>query len=200
MSKPRKKQRGHLTKEAGLKMDNWLREHFFEYTSNVVIADIFGVCEKTITKHARALGLGRTKEDRYKRVGEATRRWRNEWKTSDDPAVRKRYNLFIARLTTSLRETRRLERIREKYGLPRRTKWRLTHYNGNVKQTKKRLRERGYILDETRMVAYYTDETRRSSLSERRVHYLKFLPYGAAEDTSKKVYVRPAYDGNINFN
>ncbi len=199
MSELRKNQRGHLTKEAALEMDNWLREHYHEYTSDITIAGILGVTPKTVTKHARKLGLQRSRADRYKRLGETThRRWK-EWKTSCDPAVMDRYNLFRQRMSSSLRTTRRLECMREKYGLPRRTKLVVTRQNSRVKKVKERLRQRGYILDEARMVAYYTDQTRRSSLSERRVHYIKFMPYGA-EPEAKKVYVRPAFDGNINFN
>lgn len=199
MSEQRKKRRGHLTKEATQEMDNWLREHYFEYTSNEAIARIFGVCTKTIQVHARNLGLSRTKEDHYRRVSEVTRKRRNEWKTSEDPAVRAKHELFTERLKASLRATRKSECIREKYGLPRRTRWLVTRRNYKVTQIEKRLKQRGYIIDESKMVAYYTAETQRSSRSELRVHCLRFLPYGA-EPEAKKVYVRPAYDGNINFN
>lgn len=198
MSEQRKKRRGHLTKEAGQEMDNWLREHYFEYTSNEAIAEIFGVSCRTVRIHARNLGLSRTKEDHYRRVSEATRKRWNEWKTSDDPAVKAKLELFIERLKASQKEILRLERIREKYGLPRRTKWLVTRRNHKVTQVEKRLKQRGYIIDESKMVAYYTDQTQRSSRSELRVHCFRFMPYGA--DEAKKVYVRPAYDGNINFN
>lgn len=199
MSEQRKR-RGHLSKEASLEMDNWMCEHFFEYTSNEAIAEIFGVCGKTVQVHARNLGLSRTKEDHYRRVSETTRKRRNEWKTSEDPAIRAKYELFIERLSASQKEIHRLERIREKYGLPRRTRWLVGRKNYKARQIEKRLKRRGYIIDESKMVAYYTAETQRSSRSELRVHCFRFLPYEAKEATPKKVYVRPAYDGNINFN
>jgi hypothetical protein len=67
-----------------------------------------------------------------------------------------------AKMSVTKKEIYRKEKIRIKWGLPQKTKWRVS-FNNNpiVRMTRYRLRKRGYIIELGGMVAYYTHTTQR---------------------------------------
>lgn len=79
-------------------------------------------------------------------------------------------------------ETRRKtyieERARVTFGLPQRTKMRVTRQPRKKIQDRCYLKMRGYIIDEANCIAYYTDQTRRATKLEAMPRrFFIFLPY-----------------------
>ena len=74
-----------------------------------------------------------------------------------------------AKMSVTKKEIYRKEKVRIKWGLPQKTKWRVS-FNNNpiVRVTRYRLRKRGYLIELGGMVAYITPDTTRSALVERR--------------------------------
>ena len=80
----------------------------------------------------------------------------------------------------NFRDTIRRERLRIKWGLEHRTKLKLEREPGTRSDYRHALKKRGYIIPcRGSLVAYYTDETQRSTLVERRAtnHGLTIKPY-----------------------
>lgn len=75
-------------------------------------------------------------------------------------------------------QTFREERARVAFGLPQRTKLRVKRQPRQKIQDRYYLKKRGYILDETNNIAYYTADTHRATmLEERPKRFYTFKPY-----------------------
>lgn len=80
------------------------------------------------------------------------------------------------KMSISKKELFRKERMRIKWGLPQKTKLRIS-FNSNPKvgATRYRLRKRGYIIERGGMVAYYTHTTQRHDRMEARARKRGFI-------------------------
>ena len=167
---------------------DWLIEHF-STTLNKDCADYLGVSMRTMIRFARELGLEKdpawlhgiymervriaaraNKGEGNKGVanllkyGEPYRFKKGE--TSRQRLGNEREKERIRKAVTSLRETRRKERMRVNWGLEQQTKLRVVR---NKKKTVMRhaLKKRGYIIPfRGASVVYYTDNTDRSIIVE----------------------------------
>lgn len=169
---------------------DWLIAHF-STTLNKDCADHLGVSMRTMIRFARELGLEKDKEwlhgvfvERCTMMAEANRGEGNHGKTnllkygkqyrfkkgetSRQRLGEEKERERIRKAVESLRETRRKERMRVNWGLEQQTKLKIGH---NKKKTVMRhtLKKRGYIIPfRGASVAYYTDNTDRSAIVERR--------------------------------
>ena len=74
------------------------------------------------------------------------------------------------------KELYRKERLRIKWGLPQKTKIRISfNNNAAVYNTRLRLKKRGYVVDRGGMVAYYTQATQRHDRMEARAKKRGFV-------------------------
>ena len=92
----------------------------------------------------------------------------------------------IAKRVDTYKKTRNIEEMRYRWGLPQRTRIRLRHKPKSATDQSSYLRGLGYIVDESSLVAYYTDRTRRATRLERLGRggktkqmrcYFDFLPF-----------------------
>ena len=68
--------------------------------------------------------------------------------------------------------------IRRKWGLPQLTKMRVGKQPRQKILDRSYLKRRGYIIDDSKNIAYYTDTTRRATkLEEMPKRFYEFLPY-----------------------
>lgn len=72
----------------------------------------------------------------------------------------------IAKRVATLKETRRIEETRRKWGLEQLTRIRLQHGTKDKHDQAWYLRRLGYVLDEKNLTAYYTPDTHRASRLE----------------------------------
>lgn len=83
----------------------------------------------------------------------------------------KRFKAFIEKAAASMRETRRKERMRMRWGLPQKTKLRLS-LNGYTHKARKKacyrncLRRKGYFCEWGEDTVYYDEHTQRSEKME----------------------------------
>ena len=90
----------------------------------------------------------------------------------------------IDKRAASFRKLYQLEEIRYKWGLERKTKIHLRGEPRAKRDQRRHLVNRGYIIDEQNLIAYWTDDTKRSKRLETRKkesrykNYYQFRPYG----------------------
>lgn len=168
----------------------WLTKHF-KHTKNDECAIRLGISPRSVVRIARSLGLNKTPQFIAKcqaNAAEAAKRSHllngtyppkgfiiprsEEFRFKEGEKKRwdaKKEALRVQKSAESRRETLRKERIRVKWGLEQKTFLRV------LKQSKRHiylrwyLKRRGYIIDEEAGIAYYTDETRRGKMIEKRL-------------------------------
>ena len=189
----------NISKERRAEIVAWVKVNYEQSPSLTSAAEMFGVSKQLIRYYANRMGLKRiySKADccRYG-IRKRFERLKTENGGEGYEALRTlRRNLRL--------QLFRSERLRENYGLPRKTKLRVSKRNARLSRHIYYLRKQGYIVDPENRIAYWTDSTKRGERAERDQRFFRFLPYGTQpeeEKSPKKPYVRPAYDGNINFN
>lgn len=150
--------------------------------TNYELAEKLGVSRSCICKLQFMYGLEKSKEHRhYIRVkaGKASDKSRGgKWPGMCQAVIDKR----VARYN----ETKRKEEIRIKWGLPQKTKIRIALSPIAYRKHVYYLKSLGYIIDEVRKVAYYTNDTRRARRVEKVprgkkigdiTSYFTFMPY-----------------------
>lgn len=75
---------------------------------------------------------------------------------------------IYSRISTTRRETFKREQMRVKWGLPQKTKMRVTRSTPQKKNLRTNLRKKGYMIERASNEAYITDETNRSERMEAR--------------------------------
>ena len=88
--------------------------------------------------------------------------------TSVERLGKRRERKRIERSAESRRKTFREEKARALFGVPRRTGLRVVREPRGKTCQRWYLRKRGYIIDEANLIAYWTDETRRATILEKR--------------------------------
>lgn len=127
--------------------------------SNASLAAEFGCREKVVLYHAKRLGLRKSKEYCHKLYSGIAVRCNNEARLNSEKAKMKR--------VASLEKVVASERARLKWGLEQRTK---RHFRLEPRAKllqRNRLQRLGYIVDEERLVAYWTEGTKRARRLER---------------------------------
>ena len=184
---------------------DWVRANA-ERMNYTEMAAILGMTSSYLCMILRANGMTLDKpriRERARQKLLGTWRKRRLMKDSPDPAERAAYERFSKACSESRKELFRAERRRELFGLPRKTRLKVHAQPKATIQQRWLLRKRGYVIERGGRVAYYTDNTERCPIIERRGWFFKFLPLGAEEERKpepKRVCVREAYDGNIHFN
>ena len=198
---------------AGMKIEltesqeKWLRLHF-KHTKNAEIAARLGISESAVHRYARLWGLVKTKAFRRSTQLNAAAKAKEShlrngtyppkgyripgsekagFKKGVTPLQRlgkRREKARIEKAAATRRETIRRDKARILFGLEQKTKMRLISQPHYIACQRYYLRKRGYIVERGSLVAYYTDETRRSEEYETRtkdahryVHFT-FLPIG----------------------
>lgn len=180
--------------------ERWLVAHF-RHTKNDDIMERLGISHSTLHRKARELGLTKTRQFMRKVQREAADKakashLRNgtyppkgyiiprseefRFKAGVTPVERlgkRRERQRIERSAESRRKTLREEKARALFGVPRKTKLRVVKEPKGKTEHRWYLKMRGYILDERELIAYWTDETRRSVILESRPRkWYRFLP------------------------
>ena len=184
--------------------EEWLKVNYTKYQNNKPIQAMFGVSSTTIYRIAKKLNLERQKfyhEENMLKAQMASAGLFKRLKNSDDPEDRAKYERLHKKRSETRKELVRSERLRERLGLPRRTKIKVSCNMPKLSQ-RYYLKTRGYIMDEENRIAYWTEDTKRARTIEKRQRFYRFAKIGTQPEAVKapKPYVRPAYDGNINFN
>lgn len=159
-------------------------------TLNAELAKHLGISMRTVARVASSLNLAKSQEfilERNRMAASATRLWhQNNPKPPGYRIPNSEKNLFrkgesitarygeeknqkaIAKRTASRKETVKKERRRILFGLPQRTKMRLTRTPQEKVFLRFYLRKKGYIVDEKKRIAFYTDTTQRGKRIERK--------------------------------
>jgi hypothetical protein len=83
----------------------------------------------------------------------------------------------VEKSAASRRKTFKVERARKLFGLPQQTKLRVMREPRGKTCHRWYLKKRGYILDEKELIAYWTEDTRRATILEKRPRqWYKFKP------------------------
>ena len=180
----------------------YLAEHYGD-TRNDVLMEAVGLKFSTFHRTVRALGLKKTPEfmkEVQRSAQEAARKWHRinrgklpkkalpeqlkkyQFKPGESPKDRigaERWAEASKKAHDRLEQTRREEKARAHFGLPRRTKLRVVRQPRQKHLDRHYLKKRGYVLDEENLVAYWTPETRRATRLEKKPRrFYKFAEYG----------------------
>ena len=180
----------------------WLVRHF-KNTKNDVLMERLGLKFSTFHRIVRQLGLKKTpqfmrkcqratadaakashlKNGTYPPKGyHIPRSEEFYYKTGDKPWSRcgkRKWDDACKRANVTRKATIREERARRNWGLPQRTKLHVLQQPRQKILDRCYLKKRGYILDETNLVAYWTPETKRATVLERSPRrFYKFAEYG----------------------
>ena len=171
--------------------ERWLVAHF-RHTTNPEIARRLGISETTMHRFARELGLTKSRQHMRKTQRNAADKAKEShlrngtyppkgyiiprseefrFKAGVTPVERlgkRKERQRIERSAESRRKTFREERARALFGVPRRTGLRVVREPRGKTCQRWYLRKRGYIIDEANLIAYWTDETRRATILEKR--------------------------------
>ena len=183
------------------KQEAWLIKHF-KHTKNAEIAERLGCSETAVHRFARQLGLKKTPQFRRKVQAEVAaaakashlrngtyppkgyiipRSEEFRFRKGEKPVERlgeERNAERIRKSAESRAKTFRYEHARYIFGVPRKTKLRVAQQPRKKILDRYYLKKRGYILDENDRVAYWTEETKRSTILERRpTRFYKFAQY-----------------------
>lgn len=193
----RRKQNEHFTEGERAVFLAWLRANYHLCPNNAIACEMFGISKKGVYYWAKKLGLTRPCAPRREAAKESVHRYFERLKTENGG---KGFEDFKKRCRESRLAILRVERLRTKYGLPGKTRIKVYEENTRrITQQKWYLTKIGYIVDMEHRMAYWTGNTKRGERVEREARFFEFAEYGTKEK-SKKVYVRPAYDGDIYFN
>ena len=151
----------------------------YENTTNKELCAFLGISRTTIDKIAAKYHLRKTREHYHQmaiRAGKASSEARGGKALNITPEViKKRRDTYM--------HTKYIEELRYKWGLERKTKIRLRGEPRAKREQRYHLQDRGYIIDEQNLIAYWTEETDRCKRLETRKptckfkNYYKFMPY-----------------------
>lgn len=148
-------------------------EAHYPNESNEAIAEALGLSKWTIKSRAEKHGWH--KSDAYKRAlcREVAIRCNNAARINTPEAYAKR--------EATMREQNRIDRLRIKWGLPQKTKRHIRIEGRDKLLQRNRLQRLGYIIDEAKLIAFYTPETHRAKR-------LEAIPRGVRKGTIKPYY------------
>ena len=155
-------------------------------TPNKELSAILGLSRSTIDRVAMEYHLRKSHEHNHKmavKAGKASSESRGGKALNITPEV-------IRKRAETYKKTFRMEEIRYKWGLEPKTKIRLKKEPRAKREQRYHLIERGYIIDEQNLMAYWTEETNRSLRLENRKKdcvfktYYHFAPYGGLDKQS----------------
>ena len=171
--------------------ERWLKAHF-RHTRNEDIGERLGISQSSLHRFARELGLTKTRQFMRKQQRNAADRAREShlrngtyppkgyiiprseefrFKAGVTPVERlgkRKERKRIERSAESRRRTLREERARTLFGVPRKTGLRVVREPRGKTCQRWYLRKRGYIIDEANLIAYWTEDTRRATILEKR--------------------------------
>ena len=173
----------------------WLIENF-PNTKNVEVAAYLNTSLRGAIRMARELGLWKTKEfvsemqrNAAQEAGRILRlrggnagaknlliygaeyRFKAGVYSLADKSKNELADIY-SRISTTRRETFKREKMRVRWGLPQKTKMRVTRSTPQKRTLRSNLRKRGYMIEHASNEAYITDETNRSELMEQRAEKL----------------------------
>lgn len=183
------------------KQEAYLIKHF-KHTHNADLAEKLGISETSLHRFARKLGLTKTRQFMRKCQADTAhaakvshlrhgtyppkgyiipRSEEFRFKPGEKPVDRlgeKKNAERIRKSKESRAKTWRYEHARFIFGVPRKTKLRVVQQPRQKILDRSYLKKRGYILDEDARVAYWTENTMRSTrLEARPVRFYKFAKY-----------------------
>lgn len=171
--------------------ERWLVAHF-KHTKNDDIMERLGISHSTLHRKARELGLTKTRQFMRKTQRNAAdkakeshlrngtyppkgyripRSEESQFKAGVTPVERlgkRKERKRVERSAESRRKTFREEKARALFGVPRKTRLRVVREPKGKTELRWYLKSRGYILDERELIAYWTPETRRATILEKR--------------------------------
>lgn len=171
----------------------------FPNTRNADLAYHLGISMRTMSRIASDLGLSKSTEFlelRRKKAGDASRQWHiqhpkppgyriprgEEFRFKKGTSIRTRqgeeaHRRAIEKGTAKRRDTIKKERRRILFGLPQQTNLRLTAKPREKVLLRYYLRTRGYIIDDDKRMAYYTDNTKRGArIEHKQQQWYTFAP------------------------
>lgn len=177
----------------------WLKENFAD-TLNKDICEHLECGETTLRLLARSLGLRKSKahlDRRQDKARDGLRRYYithkptynvdhikpYQFKAGNDPRTFKGFWEGIENMKETRRQMIREEKARIAFGLPQKTALRLKRQPRPLVWQRSYLKACGYILDEGKRVAYWTEGTKRALILEARKgkhNFYTFKEYGLA--------------------
>lgn len=179
----------------------WLIKHF-KHTKNDDIVEKWNISHSQLHRFARAHGLTKSRQfrkdhmEKFIRSAEESHRRNGTWPQKGYIIPRSAENYFKPGVTNlerygakkeaerarksaeTMRKTRADEQLRSRWGLHQRTKLRVIRQPTAKNNLRYRLRKRGYIIARGSSIAYYDENTNRSSAIESRKlgdkHYFYF--------------------------
>ena len=180
--------------------ERWLVAHF-KHTKNEEIGERLGISQSSLHRFARELGLTKTKQFMRKvQKNAADKAKASHLRNGTYPPKGYRIprseefgfkkgvsNLQrlgkagerrrVEKSAASRRKTFKVERARKLFGLPQQTKLRVMREPRGKTCHRWYLKKRGYIIDDRELIAYWTEDTRRSTILEKRPRqWYKFKP------------------------
>ena len=135
----------------------FIRRNFSDMT-NQELADRLGICKASVSNVAYRFCLRKSKEHDH-RMG--VKAWKAAWDSGNCHHIEVTPEV-IAKRRETYRNTFRQEKARKAFGLPQRTKMKVTRQPRVKCYHRFYLKSRGYIIDDTNFIAYWTPQTRRS--------------------------------------
>jgi hypothetical protein len=172
-----KKKRKNLTSEELA----YLTEHFHN-TPDHILAEHLGISVSTIRSRRTKHGWKKDAEYLSKVNHERAIRCNNQARINTPEAYAKR--------TETRKELYEKERLRIKWGLPQKTKRHFRMEPVAKLLQRNRLQRLGYIIDETRLTAYYHSGTHRATR-------LEAIPRGTTKGSIHSYYDFRPYDGQM---
>lgn len=94
---------------------------------------------------------------------------------------------IIRKRAETFKKTHKLEKARVHFGLTQKTKIKIQRLPKDMINQRRYLRERGYAIDDTNLIAYYNDATKRSNR-------LEAIPRGQKKGVIKSYYEFKSYE------
>lgn len=180
--------------------ERWLVAHF-KHTTNQEIVERLGISESTMHRIARGLGLAKSRQHMRKtQMNAAAKAKASHLRNGTYPPkgyIIPRSEEFrfkkgvsniqrlgkagerrrVEKSAESRRKTFREEEARALFGVPRKTRLRVVREPKGKTELRWYLKSRGYILDERELIAYWTEDTRRAKILEKRPRrWYRFRP------------------------
>lgn len=180
--------------------EKWLIAHF-KHTKNEEIGERLGISQSSVHRFARELGLTKTKQFMRKVQKNTSERAKASHlrngtyppkgyriPRSEEFQFKKGVSNIqrlgkagerkrVEKSAASRRKTFKVERARKLFGLPQQTKLRVMREPRGKTCHRWYLKKRGYIIDDRELIAYWTEDTRRATILEKRPRqWYKFKP------------------------
>lgn len=180
--------------------ERWLVRHF-RHTRNEEIGERLGISQSSLHRLAREMGLTKSRQFVRKMQRNAADKAKashlrngtyppkgfiiprseefrfKPGETSAQRIGKAGERRRIERSAESRRKTFREEKARALFGVPRKTRLRVVKEPRGKTCQRWYLKSRGYILDERELIAYWTEDTRRAKILEKRPRqWYRFRP------------------------